>query len=144
MDLLFEAVNLWMMPWWLIWIWAPKSEISARIASKPWPVMIPVLVYLILVGPLLPQLLPELAHPKLGPITEFLSEPMGAFAGWLHFLVMDFLVGAWVVFRSQNLGEKANPWTIRFVLIATLMFGPIGAFLSFVLLPVPAHGTEKN
>ena len=136
MDFFFEVVNIWMMPWWVIWIWTPNSNIAGWLARKPFPVLFPVLVYVVLIGPGFPQLLPELANPKLGPITEFLSKPTGAFAGWIHFLVMDYLVGAWIVCRNQNSIEKANPWMVRAILFATLMFGPIGAVLSFLYLPV--------
>lgn len=143
MELLFEVVNIWMMPWWVIWIWSPNSAIAGWLARKPIPLLLPVLVYVVLIGPGLPQLLPELANPKLGPITEFLSKPTGAFAGWIHFLVMDYLVGAWIVFRYQNSFAKANSWMVRAILFATLMFGPIGAVLSFWFLPVKPLGNDK-
>lgn len=60
-------------------------------------------------------------------------------------MVMDYLVGAWIVCRYQNSIEKANPWMVRAILFATLMFGPIGAVVSFLYLPVkPVRNDNLN
>ena len=144
MEQFFEIVNIWMMPWWIIWLWSPGSKIAGWMARNPWPIFFPVLAYVFLIIPGLPKILPELANPKLGPIAGFLGEPTGAFAGWAHFLVMDYLVGAWMVSRFQNHSGGVNPWIIRGLLFATLMFGPIGASLSFFCLPVRQDGVEQK
>lgn len=144
MELWFEAVNVWMMPWWIIWIWAPDSVVAGWLARRPWPVLFPILVYVLLTGPELPQLLPELVRPQLGPITTFLGERNGAFAGWIHFLVMDFLAGAWIIFRFQNRVNPFNIWLVRVLLFTTLMFGPVGAVFAIVCLPPKSDSEKRN
>ncbi|MEM8771599.1 MAG: ABA4-like family protein [Pseudomonadota bacterium] len=45
-------------------------------------------------------------------------------AGWLHYLAFDLFIGAWIARRADEIGL---PRLIQApILIATLMFGPVG------------------
>lgn len=61
-----------------------------------------------------------------------LFENKGALlAGWVHYLAFDLLVGFWIMKRSTE--ENMPYWLVLPCLPATLMFGPAG-FLLFYLI----------
>ena len=52
-------------------------------------------------------------------------------AGWVHYLVFDLFVGAYIVRKSIQIG--LSRWVYSFVLPFALMCGPIG-YLLFVII----------
>lgn len=121
-----------MITWWLIWIIAPKSSWSQVLANTWWPIAGPVVAYTILLIPELDSVGPILIRPQLTPIKNLLGTKPGAFAGWVHFLVMDFLVGQ--IILKQSLSQARSPWLIRLFLGLTLMVGPLGGLVSLIVL----------
>ena len=59
------------------------------------------------------------------------SVPQAVLAGWIHYLVFDLFVGAWEVRDAKRLG--ISHWFILPCLFFTLMLGPIGLLLYFIL-----------
>lgn len=132
MDLAFEAINLWMIVWWAIWIIAPRSRAASWVGASWIPVIPPLGIYLALIVPGLADLGPILLRPQLTPIQTLLGSGPGAFAGWVHFLIMDFLVGRWIL--QQGVRDTIHPWLLRFLLFLTLMLGPVGGCLGLWIL----------
>jgi hypothetical protein len=52
-------------------------------------------------------------------------------AGWLHYLVFDLLVGAYIVKQCQKL--EISRWIYSLILPFAFMFGPIGYLIFFVI-----------
>jgi hypothetical protein len=123
-ELVFQLLNLIVLPWWGIWLAAPRSVWAARAASHG-------AIFLVLC-PLYALLLAVAVAGGTGQGFGFdglrlgLSTPFGFLAGWTHYLVFDLFVGAWIVREARRLEVEARPY-----LLLTLVAGPVGlgAFL---------------
>ena len=124
MEKLFGLTGLLVMPFWLLMIFAPRLRVTAWAMRTPVAPVLPALLYLVLVAPRLPEVLPLLVQPKLPEISALLGSPAGATIGWLHFLALDLFVGRWIYLDGKERGLSA--WLISPLLFLTLMFGPLG------------------
>jgi hypothetical protein len=122
-ELAFRLLNLLVLPWWAIWIAAPRSRWAARTASHG-------AVFLLLAALYAALLVAALAGGGLSgegdpfsfeSLRAGLSTPLGFLAGWTHYLVFDLFVGAWIVRESARL--RVEP---RLYLFFALMAGPVG------------------
>ena len=52
-------------------------------------------------------------------------------AGWVHYLAFDLFVGAWIVATAPKYGIAH--WLVLPCLFFTLMAGPVGLLLYFIL-----------
>lgn len=124
-EVAFQLLNLSVLPWWIVWMVAPRSRWARRAASHG-------AVFVGLAAAYTVLLLSALVTAGPGGGFGFeglrvaLSEPVGFLAGWTHYLCFDLFVGAWTVREGRRLGLEVRPF-----LFFTLMAGPIGlgAFL---------------
>lgn len=131
MDRIFELSGLTVLPFWLLMIGAPRAGLTRRLMGTLAAPGVAALLYAVLVLPRVPELLPLLARPELGPITALLGTPTGATIAWVHFLSFDLFVGRWLYLDA---GERGLPfWFVSPLLALTLLFGPLG-LLSYVTL----------
>src|SRR6185312_6356164 len=70
---LFELTFLLIAPFWLLMIFAPKWSWTRKIAESYLIVLPPVVIYVVLMIPVLPELIPLVTRPELGPLTQFMS-----------------------------------------------------------------------
>jgi hypothetical protein len=115
----FRVLNLVVLPWWALFLVAPRSQLARRAASHGAIFVALALAYAVL-------LTAALASGKgagLGyeGLRSALSAPLGFLAGWTHYLVFDLFVGAWVLRESRRIDVEPRPY-----LFFTLMAGPIG------------------
>ena len=115
----FEWLNLVVLPWWALFLAAPRSTLALRAASHGG-------IFLGLASTYAVLLVAALATGPEGGfdyegIRAALHWPVGFLAGWTHYLVFDLFVGAWIVRESRRL--DVGP---RVFLFFTLMAGPIG------------------
>jgi hypothetical protein len=123
-EVAFNALNTLVMPWWGLWLLAPRSRLARRAASHGAVFAALSLAYALLLG----------AALAAGPGGSFdfdglragLSTPLGFLAGWTHYLVFDLFVGAWILREAGRLDVEPRPF-----LLFALLAGPIGlgAFL---------------
>lgn len=124
-ELGFQLLNAVVLPWWAVWLVAPRSRWAARLASHGGVFVVLGLVYAALLGAAL--------SGGAGQGFDFdglrgaLSQPLGFLAGWTHYLAFDLFVGAWIVRESARLAVEPRPY-----LFFTLMAGPVG-LLSFLV-----------
>lgn len=126
-ELFFQLGNLVILPFWLSMVVAPESDWTRRLLRTPWICAVLAGLYAILVLPEAGNLLPLLARPQLSEIAALLGTPLGAAAGWLHFLAFDLFVGRWI--WNDALESKFSLWLLRPILLLTLLFGPLGLLL---------------
>jgi hypothetical protein len=123
-ELAFRLLNLAVLPWWGIWLFAPRSAWAARAASHGAVFLALCAVY----GVLLAAFVAGGAGQGFGfdGLRLALATPLGFLAGWTHYLAFDLFVGAWIVREASRLAVEARPY-----LLATLLAGPVGlgAFL---------------
>ncbi len=131
MKVLFDLANAYVMPFWLLMIFAPNWRWTRKILSSPWVLVPLAAAYLRLVGPQLAQTLPLLAKPELDPVRALLGTPEGATVGWIHFLCFDLFVGRWIYLDSRT--RNLSVLLVSPVLFLTLMFGPVGWLVYFLI-----------
>jgi len=123
-ELAFQLLNLIVLPWWGIWLAAPRSAWAARAASHSAIFLALCLVYALLLA----AAVAGGAGQGFGfdGLRLGLATPLGFLAGWAHYLALDLFVGAWIVREARRLEVEARPY-----LLVTLIAGPVGlgAFL---------------
>jgi hypothetical protein len=124
METIFGISNLTVLPFWLAMILAPWWRFTERLLRTPIGVLAPAVIYLALVLPLLPAVLPVVARPELSTVLALLSNPAGATIAWAHFLAFDLFVGRWIYLDARERGFSA--WVTAPVLLLTLLLGPLG------------------
>ncbi len=142
-EILFQAVNLAVLPFWFLMIVLPAWSVTRVIIGSIWPFVLLPALYAVLVVPKLPEVLPVLLNPKLANIALFLGTPEAAVVGWIHFLAFDLFVGRWIYLDSRRQGISA--WVMAPVLFLTLLFGPCGLLvylLAFGRRSEPASESE--
>ena len=68
---------------------------------------------------------------SLQGVGKLFENPYALTAGWIHYLAFDMFVGAWEVNDSQKHG--ISHFLVIPCLFFTLMFGPIGLILYFII-----------
>ena len=131
MKVLFDLANAYVMPFWLLMIFAPKWSWTRKILSSPWVLVPLAAAYMRLMGPQFLQTLPLLAKPELDPVSALLGTPVGTTVGWIHFLCFDLFVGRWIYLDSRS--RNLSALLISPVLFLTLMFGPVGWLVYFLI-----------
>ncbi len=126
-ETLFQAANLWIMPFWVLMILLPYWQWTRRIVSSWWMILPLALLYAWFLLPQVGALLPVLASPTLPAIATLLGDPSGAAIGWVHFLAFDLFVGRWIYLDSRK--RTISAWLVSPCLFLTLMVGPVGLLL---------------
>jgi hypothetical protein len=119
-DTAFSLLNAAVLPWWLLWLAAPRSALARRAASHGAVFVALSLVYAVFFGA-------ALASNDLSGGMQFeavraaLATSRGFLAGWTHYLCFDLFAGAWILRESRRLDVEPRPF-----LFLTLMAGPLG------------------
>jgi hypothetical protein len=96
------------------------------------------LVYAALVLPEFATVFTAVASPEITGVAALLGTPVGAAAGWAHFIAFDLFVGRWIHLDSRERG--IHPLVMAPVLVLTILLAPLGllAYLLLrALLPAP-------
>jgi hypothetical protein len=68
---------------------------------------------------------------SLSGMMGLFASPWGALTGWVHYLCFDTFVARWMMNEAPDAGYRLAP-----ILIATMMFGPIGLLAFRVARPL--------
>lgn len=127
---LFQIVNASVVPFWLLIAIAPGWVWTRRIVHS---VLAPLLfggLYIALLATL-PQRPAGADLGSLGGVAALFTQPRALLAGWVHYIVFDLFVGAWIARDAQR--RKINRVIVFPVLALTLMLGPSG-LMAYLLL----------
>jgi hypothetical protein len=128
-DSLFDLATRAALPGWLLLVFLPRWRWSARLVCS---VLIPALlgsVYLVLIVRSFGS--GEGGFGSLAEVRALFENPWALLAGWIHYLAFDLFIGAWEVRDAQRVG--LHHLLVVPCLGLTLMFGPVGLLLYFVL-----------
>ena len=118
-DTAFSLLNVAVLPWWALWLVAPRSALAQRAASHGAVFVALACVYALLFAAALAG--NDVASLRADDVRAGLATPIGFLAGWTHYLVFDLFVGAWILREARRLDVEPRPF-----LFFTLMAGPLG------------------
>ncbi|MEZ4218971.1 MAG: ABA4-like family protein [Myxococcota bacterium] len=127
LELAFALANASVMPWWAVFVVAPRSRAAARLASHGAVFAALGALYAGLVvaafgaGPAGPSTASPLAAASWRAV---LGTDSGFLAGWVHYLCFDLFVGAWIVREARRIDVAP-----RVELLFAWLLGPLGLLL---------------
>ena len=133
-QLLFTLTFPLAAPFWALMILAPGWSVTRRIIGSPLIVVPPVLIYAALVFPQFATVFAAVASPELTGVAALLGTPVGAAAGWAHFIAFDLFVGRFIYLDSRERGIHAL--VVAPVLVLTILLGPLGLLAHLLLRAV--------
>lgn len=137
----FIIANLGIIPFWLLLILAPRWHVTGFLSQS---VLVPLVIGLVysafafggaFFGPDVPE---GGGFGSFEALMILFTSPAAVFAGWLHYLVFDFFVGAW---ETRDAQKRGIPHLVLIpCLIATFLLGPVGLLLYLVVRVVLGKG----
>ena len=126
--MIFLWLNLGVLPFWLVLIIFPQSQICKVFITSIFPISIISLVYSYLLYSLFNDGYDFLGNFELylglSSILNLFSDRSFLILFWCHFLAINLFCGGWIVRDSQKFG--INKILITLPLILTYFIGPIG------------------
>ena len=134
-KVIFMWLNLGVLPFWLVLIIFPKSQICRVFITSIFPIFILSLAY----GYLLSLFFNEgydftknfELYLGLDSLISLFTEKTFIILFWIHFLAINLFCGGWIVKDSQMFG--VNKFLISIPLIITYFIGPIGLTVYWVI-----------
>lgn len=117
--LVFQLLNVSVLPWWALWLVAPRSTAAGVFASHAAVFIALAVLYAALLGAAIAS--GDFGGLDPASVRAALGSPLGFLAGWTHFLAFDLFCGAWIVREARRLGLEPRPY-----LVFALLAGPIG------------------
>jgi hypothetical protein len=131
-DATFLVIQLLPLPIWFVWIVLPGGRLAHHLTRATWPWVALALVYVACFATALAtggRIGPE-AFSSLSGMMRLFDPPWGALTAWVHYLCFDTFVARWMVRETPNAVYKLSP-----ILVATMMFGPLGLLAFFAVRP---------
>lgn len=123
-GILFQILNLSVLPFWALMIFLPHWRWTKRIISSPWVASPPAAIYAVLVLPQIGSILPALSQPSAENLAALMSDPLAVTIGWAHYLAFDLFTGRWVYLDSRE--KNLSAWITGVILALVFMLGPLG------------------
>ena len=145
---MFPWINLVMVSWCLL-LFAPYWSLTPNLT-----LIAPLLLSVVYVGTVFSLVLwpqPNNDSPadftSLQGVVDMFQDPTAVFAGWVHFVVFDALVGRMIVLDAISRGStlKFHIFGVIPCLLFTFLLGPTG-FLGYMILReifLPTKDTSK-
>jgi hypothetical protein len=128
-DLAYLLVHLIAVPAWLLLFLAPRAALTRRLVHSA---VVPLALGIIYAGLVFAGVVLGRTHPgsgvlSLDAVIALLTHPNGALAGWIHYLIHDLFIGAWIARDADRRGipHAANLPALMFA----FAFGPIGLMI---------------
>ncbi|KAL1522549.1 hypothetical protein AB1Y20_017534 [Prymnesium parvum] len=132
-EQLWPLTNL-VLPAWLLLAFLPSWRRTMTLS------LLPALIYSVLYAICIADFFTSAVNgppdfTTLSGVVRLFQDPNGVFAGWLHYLAFDLLLGRWMVQDSQARGCSLVAHVLFVIpcLLATLMAGPAG-FILYVIV----------
>ena len=134
-EMIFLWLNLSVLPFWLVLITFPQSQICRVFITSIFPIFILSIVY----GYLLHLFSNEgydfirnfELYLGLDAISNLFTYKAFVILFWTHFLAINLFCGGWIVKDSQKFG--INKILMSFPLLITYFIGPIGLTIYWII-----------
>tara|TARA_B110000003_G_scaffold235247_1_gene239310 strand:- start:589 stop:1062 length:474 start_codon:yes stop_codon:yes gene_type:complete len=134
-EMIFMWLNLGVLPFWLILIIFPESQVCRVFTASIFPIFILSLAYAYLLYLIFNEGYDFIQNFELylglNAISNLFTYKAFIILFWLHFLAINLFCGSWIVKDSQKFG--INKLLVSFPLLMTYFIGPIGITLYWII-----------
>ena len=134
-EMLYFWANFGILPFWLILIFFPNSNLSKYFVTSIFPILLlsGTYIFILYKSYLSSYNFIDNFNLYLGfeELSDLFSNKSFLITFWIHFIAMNLFVGGWIVKDSQRL--IINKILIILPLIFTYLIGPIGLLLYWLI-----------
>ena len=134
-EMLYYWVNLGVLPFWLLLIFFPHSNLSRYFVTSIFPIFILCGAYSFMLFKSYSSSFDFIGNFKLylgiEDISDLMTSKLFLLMFWTHFVSINLFVGGWMVKDSQKL--SINKFLLGIPLIITYLIGPIGIFIYWLV-----------
>ena len=134
-EMLYYWVNLGVLPFWLILIFFPNSNLSRYFVTSIFPILILSGSYILVLYKSYMDSYDFINNFSLYLGIDYLSDLFTnksyLMMFWVHFVSINLFTGGWIIKDSQKF--SINKFLLAIPLIVTYLIGPIGLFLYWII-----------
>ena len=134
-EILYFWVNLGVLPFWLILIFFPSSNINKFFVTSILPILLLSGAYIFALYKSYLNSYDFISNFELylsmSNLSNLFSNNLFLILFWIHFVSINLFVGGWIVRDSQKL--YINKILVAFPLIITYLIGPLGVFIYWLI-----------
>jgi hypothetical protein len=135
LDMIYIWLNIGVLPFWIILIIFPQSNISKVFITSVFPILILSLVYSYLLYVIYLDAYDFLQNFRLylglNEISNLFKNQSFLILFWAHFLAINLFCGGWIVKDSQMF--NINKLLVSIPLIITYLIGPVGITFYWII-----------
>ena len=134
-EILYFWVNLGVLPFWLILIFFPQSNLSKYFVTSVFPIILLGGTYIFVLYKSYFNSYDfdsnfEL-YLSISNLSTLFSNELFLMLFWIHFISINLFVGGWIVRDSQKF--SINKILVGIPLIVTYLIGPLGIFFYWLI-----------
>ena len=134
-ETLYIWVNLGVLPFWLILVFFPTSNLSKYFVTSIFPIILLSGSYVFALYKSYLGSYDFLSNFELylsiSNLSNLFTSDLFLMMFWIHFVSINLFVGGWIVKDSQKL--SMNKILLIFPLVVTYLIGPIGLFFYWLI-----------
>ena len=134
-DILYNWVNIGVLPFWLILIFFPRSYLSRYFVTSVFPIFILGGTYIFVLYKSYLNSFDFVGNFNLyigiDEISDLFTDKNFLIMFWIHFISINLFVGGWIVKDSQKF--MINKFLLSVPLIITYLIGPLGLFVYWLI-----------
>jgi len=135
LDIMYLWVNIGVLPFWLMIIFFPQSQICRYLATSIFPLLLLSIAYGFVIYQSYLNSYDFLSNFNLylgiNFVSDLFSDKSYLLMFWIHFVSVNLFLGGWILKNSQKF--NINKVILAFPLIITYLIGPIGIVLYWVI-----------
>ena len=135
LEMLYYWVNLGVLPFWLILIFFPNSNLSRYFVASIFPILILSGSYVFILYKSYLNSYDFINNFSLylgiDRLSDLFTDRSYLMMFWIHFISINLFTGGWIVRDSQKL--SINKILVSIPLIITYLIGPIGLFFYWLI-----------
>ena len=134
-EMLYYWVNLGVLPFWLILIFFPNSNLSRYFVASIFPILILSSSYVFILYKSYLNSYDFVNNFSLylgiDRLSDLFTDRSYLMMFWIHFISINLFTGGWIVRDSQKL--SINKILVSIPLVITYLIGPIGLFFYWLI-----------
>ena len=134
-EILYYWVNLGVLPFWLILIFFPNSNLSRYFVTSIFPILILTGTYVFILYKSYLNSFDFInnftLYLSISHLTNLFTDKFYLMMFWIHFISINLFTGGWIAKDSQKL--NINKIIVAIPLVITYLIGPIGLFFYWLI-----------